>query len=118
MIYTDEQIAYAIHVMNGVLQKIHGESPLQPDWERAPDAMKHRVRLLVRGYRSGMTPREAHERWREMMAADGWRYGERKDPGQHLHPNMVSYPELPQSQRIKDTMSQQITMIMVAGGER
>jgi hypothetical protein len=118
MIYTDEQIAYAIHVMNGVLQQIHGEEPLQPDWLRAPDAMKMRVRALVRGYRAGIAPSEAHTRWTQMMAADGWRYGPRKDPAAHLHPNLVPYEDLPQSQRIKDQMSQMITWVLVGGGER
>ena len=115
MRYTDDQIAEGIHVMNGLLQRWHGEEPLQPDWQAAPEAMRARVVALVRGYRDGMTPRQAHERWVEAMTADGWRYGERKDPELRTHPNMVAYSELPQAQRVKDTMSHQITLVLLAG---
>jgi hypothetical protein len=120
MIYDDETIAEAIHLMNGFLQRVHRERPLQPDWKHAPGPMKARVVALVRGYRAGITPREAHDRWVTAMKGDGWVLGERKNPhaAPPTHPNLVDYAELTQCQRVKDTMSQQITMVLVAGGER
>ncbi len=119
MLYSDEQIARAVHLMNGLLQEFHGEQEHQPCWRDAPDAMRGRVLALVRGYKAGMTPRQAHERWMESMAGGGWRYGPRKDPAGRTHPAMVAYSALPQEQRVKDLMSQQITMVLAtAGGEQ
>jgi len=116
VIYTEDQIAQVIHAANGALQEIHGETPLQPGWAHAPEAMRARVLSLVRGYRAGITARQAHERWLELMAADGWRYGPRKDPGARLHPNMVAFGDLPDDQRVKDLLSQQITLVLSGGG--
>ena len=118
MRYADEQIAQGIHVMNGLLQEWHQDPVPQPAWEHVPAAMRERVLALVRGYREGMTPREAHERWVAAMAADGWRHGTVKDPAARTHPCMVSYGELPQCQRVKDEMSQAIVMVLVAAGEK
>lgn len=117
MRYTDEQIARVIHAVNGVLQEIHGEAGPQPDWQHTPKPMRARVLALVRLYRSGGTPRAAHEQWVTMMEASGWRHGLEKSSKARTHPNMVSYPELPQCQRIKDSMSHAVTQVMVAGGE-
>jgi hypothetical protein len=122
MRYTDTQIAEAIHVVNGLLQRWHaaagvpGEEPFQPAWRDAPPKMRARVLALVRGYRNGITARQAHERWVEAMAADGWRWGLRKSEEDKTHPNMVAYSELPQEQRAKDLVSQQIVYALVAAG--
>lgn len=110
--YTDEQIAEAIHVMNGLLQKWAGEEP-QPGWEDAPPAMRHRVLMLVRGYRNGITPRTAHERWCGALLADGWRYGPVKDAQAKTHPNLVEWRYLPLLQRRKDQMSHGLAAQMV-----
>jgi RyR domain len=115
--YTDEQIAEAIHVVNGLLQRWHGDPAPQPEWSRVPDAMRGRLLALVRGYKAGITPRQGHERWLEAMAADGWRYGPRKDLIERTHPAMMAYGDLPQEQKIKNAMSQQITMVMISGGQ-
>jgi hypothetical protein len=118
MIYTDDQIAKAVHTVNGLLQEFHGEAHRQPDWEHAPDSMRCRVHSLIRLYRAGGTPREAHTRWVESMAADGWRHGLSYDEGEHLHPNMVPYGELPQLQRAKDQVSHGLVVLLIAAGER
>jgi RyR domain len=117
MRYTDEQIAEAIHVVNGLLQRWHDDPAPQPEWARVPDAMRARVLAMVRGYKAGITPRQAHERWLEAMAADGWHYGPHKDSVARTHPNMMAYSDLPQEQKIKNAMSQQITMVLTAGGQ-
>jgi RyR domain-containing protein len=116
MRYSDDQIAEAIHTVNGLLQRFHGEASPQPQWADAGEAMRERVRALVRGYKAGMTPRQGHERWCDAMAADGWRYGPRKDPELRTHPCMVAYSELPACQQIKNAMSLQITMVLMAAG--
>jgi hypothetical protein len=115
MRYTTEQIAEAIHMMNGLLQRWHDDPFPQPSWDQVPAAMRERVLAMVRGYQAGMTPRQAHERWCDAMTADGWRYGPRKDPAARTHPAMTVYSELPEHQKIKDMMALQITMVLTVG---
>jgi RyR domain len=118
MYFTDGQIAEAIHLMNGWLQEQFGDPYRQPPWPDAPQPMKDMVLALVRGYRAGISPQAAHERWVEAMEARGWRYGLRRSERDRTHPNMLPWGLLPQEQRLKDVMSQQITWVLVAAGER
>ena len=39
-----------------------------------------------------------------MKEAEGWQYGEVKDPDNLRHPCMLDYDELPEDQRIKDEL--------------
>lgn len=113
MEYTDEQIAQAVHEVNGVLQAINGEAHRQPPWADLAETGRQQVRDLVRLYRLGGTPRQAHEHWRSRMESAGLRWGRvRTDT---THPNLVAFEELPFTQRVKDRMSQQVVMVMVLG---
>lgn len=111
--YSDEQIARAVHEVNGVLQGINGEAHRQPPWADLAEAGRQQVRDLVRLYRNGGTPRQAHEHWRSAMESAGWRWGPARTEG--AHPNLVPFEELPFAQRVKDRMSQQVVMVMVLG---
>jgi hypothetical protein len=113
--YNDSDIARVVHGVNGLLQEINGEEHRQPPWEELDREGRARVLGLVRCYRSGASPRQAHERWRSEMAAEGWAPGEERSYRALTHPNLVPFDELPPRQRVKDRMSQQVVMVMVLG---
>jgi len=46
--------------------------------------------------------RNAHENWAAQRQADGWRWGPTRDDVRKLHPSLVPYDELPESERVYD----------------
>lgn len=65
-------------------------SPLRTEHIAFPAEMEEAVRLLSRN---------THEVWSSQRLRDGWRYGEQRDDGQKLHPCLVPYEELDQTER-------------------
>lgn len=51
-----------------------------------------------------ITPDQLHESWAAQKIADGWVYGETKDPEAKTHPCLRPYAELPAEQRTKDAL--------------
>lgn len=46
----------------------------------------------------------SHENWLKHKEADGWVYGEVKDPEKKTHPCMVPFDQLPPDQQRKDVL--------------
>lgn len=46
--------------------------------------------------------RHAHDVWARQRLADGWRWGPQRDDDRRLHPCLVPYDELPESERRYD----------------
>ena len=46
--------------------------------------------------------RNTHDVWARQRIADGWRHGERRDDAKKLHPSLVPYEELPESEKEYD----------------
>lgn len=44
----------------------------------------------------------AHDLWAAQRIADGWRFGEQRDDSQKLHPCLVPYKDLPDSEKQYD----------------
>jgi hypothetical protein len=78
----------------------------QPAWENAPDWQKKSAMQDVKHYigNSTSTPEQMHENWSREKVADGWVYGETKDPEAKTHPCLVPYNELPVAQQAKDNL--------------
>lgn len=76
----------------------------QPSWRDAPqwqiysaiDGVAHALKYPE------ITPEDMHSNWRAGKIADGWVYGEVKDPEAKTHPCMIPYDQLPEFQRKKD----------------
>lgn len=70
-----------------------------PGWQR--DSAINGVLFVWPGDK---TPEQSHENWLREKEADGWHYGPVKDPIRKTHPAFLPYRELPEAQRIKDTI--------------
>ncbi len=78
----------------------------QIPWEGAPDWQKNSA---VNGVQFHLDNPEAgcsdsHENWLKVKYADGWKYGEVKDPEKKEHPCCVPYDQLPSEQKVKDAL--------------
>lgn len=62
------------------------------------------VMMDARDQRVPWPPGKSHENWLHFKLADGWTYGPEKDLEAKTHPCMVPYDQLPEEQRLKDTI--------------
>ena len=97
------QIAKTAHEVNRTFCQSIGDNS-QPKWEDAPQWQKESAVNGVNYHleNEGSKPSDSHNNWMKEKLADGWKYGELKDPEKKEHPCMVAYEELPQDQQTKD----------------
>jgi len=98
-------IAIICHEANRAWCVTHGDFS-QPSWGSAP---QWQVDSAINGVEHAFkypdaTPEDMHNNWMAQKIADGWVYGEVKDPVAKTHPCMVPYAELPEFQRKKDAL--------------
>lgn len=78
----------------------------QTHWEDAPqwqkDSSINGVKYAIEN--NFPNPVLMHINWQKEKVADGWVYGEIKDPVAKTHPCIRDYGELPEEQRVKDTI--------------
>lgn len=76
----------------------------QPSWDDAPDWQKESAikGVMFHIANPNATPENSHESWMAQKAAEGWKYGEVKNPETKEHPCFRPYNELPVEQRAKD----------------
>jgi hypothetical protein len=100
-----EQIAKTCHEVNKAFCEHLGDNS-QPKWEDAPDWQKESAMNGVKYHleNPNSKPSNSHNNWMAEKKADGWTYGEVKDPEKKEHPCMVEYEELPKDQQTKDSL--------------
>jgi len=85
---------------------IYNGDDSQPAWDDAPqwqrDSAVQGVRFHVANPDAGDSA--SHESWMRQKEADGWVYGEVKDPEAKEHPCMVPFDKLPPEQQFKDRL--------------
>lgn len=98
-----EQIARACHEVNRAYCRFEGDHS-QPAWELAPNWQKESAIAGVKAALANpkLKPWESHESWMAQKVAEGWVYGETKDPEAKTHPCIRPYTELPRAQQLKD----------------
>lgn len=98
-----ETLARAAHEINRAYCLGMGDAS-QPAWENAPPWQKESALLGVKKLLENprLTPEDLHVSWLEQKVADGWVYGDVKDPVAKTHPCMVAYSQLPREQQVKD----------------
>lgn len=86
----------------------------QVPWEDAEDWQKESTLAGVAMHLANpdATPEQSHEAWLQHKLADGWTYGETKDPEKKLHPCCVPYDELPQEQKSKDYLFKAVVAVL------
>ena len=94
-------LAGIAHEANRAYCEAIGDTSQVP-WEVAPAWQRQSSLMGVIGALTGNTPEQSHESWMREKLADGWMYGEVKNPEAKQHPCLVAYAELPQAQRVKD----------------
>lgn len=96
-------IAKIAHETNRAYCQANGDTSQLP-WEESPqwqrDSCVNGVKFHIDN--PGVTPEQTHENWMKQKEAEGWVYGEVKDPEKKQHPCMLPYKELPPEQRAKD----------------
>ena len=105
-IITDDPISRAAmvcHQANKALCEAFGDHS-QPDWDDAPDWQKDSaVQGVTFAVENPDAPAAAqHDAWAKAKRADGWVYGEVKDPERKTHPCLVPFEHLPPEQQAKD----------------
>lgn len=96
-------IARACHQANKAICEAFGDTS-QPDWDDAPEWQRSSA---IAGVRFCLDHPEApasanHDSWAAQKIADGWRFGETKDPEAKTHPCLVAFDRLPPQQQVKD----------------
>ena len=103
-IMNKEAIARQCHEINRAWCELNGDYS-QPEWEDAPGWQKESAIKGVEFHLSGeKTPEDSHISWMQEKIANGWIYGEVKDPEAKTHPYLVEYNKLPRDQKVKDAL--------------
>lgn len=99
------KVAQVAHEANRAWCAVNGDYS-QPSWDSAPEWQKASavdgVRFHVDNPDAGDSA--SHDNWMAHKKADGWVYGEIKDPEAKTHPCMVPFEDLPREQQIKDAL--------------
>lgn len=97
-----EEIARVCHEVNRAYCQSIGDDS-QPIWDEAPGWLRDSLLLGVKLHTEGdHGPEASHESWLNHKKAEGWVYGEVKDPAAKTHPCCVPFDELPTDQKSKD----------------
>lgn len=109
MILTKELIAQVAHEINQAYCEALGDTS-QPAWDDAPDWQRDSAVNGVEFHLANpdASPSASHDNWLKQKLAEGWTYGEVKDPEKREHPCCVPYEELPVEQRAKDYLFRQV----------
>lgn len=111
-----ELIARLCHEANKAYCESQGDTS-QAAWEEAPEWQRVSARNGVAAHLSSdMSPADSHASWMTEKLADGWTYGEVKDPVAKTHPCMVPYSDLPKAQQAKDFIFRGIVNTFKKGG--
>lgn len=110
-----ELIAQVAHEVNRAYCASLGDTT-QPAWADAPEWQKASALVGVDMHTKNpdATPEQSHESWLAQKAADGWAWGEAKDPEKKLHPCFLPYAELPAEQKAKDYLFRGVVHAMLA----
>jgi hypothetical protein len=100
-----EIIAPICHEANRVYCESIGDHT-QPKWDSAPEWQRKSAINGVQFHldNPGAQPCDSHNSWLKEKEADGWKYGNVKNPDTKEHPCFVPYEQLPVEQQKKDAL--------------
>lgn len=90
----------------------------QEDWD---DAEEWQRKSAIAGVlyllkEPGASAEMQHDAWCALKTADGWKFGEQKDAEEKTHPCLVPYAKLPEEQKAKDRLFQNIVRAFIQRG--
>jgi hypothetical protein len=99
------EIAAACHEANRAWCAFNGDNSQLP-WEDAPDWQRGSAfnGVLFRLTNLNAPASASHDSWMAQKVAEGWVYGEVKDPEARTHPCMVPFEQLSREQQFKDEL--------------
>lgn len=112
---SEESVIAAItHEVNRQYCARFGNDNSQPAWEDAPEWQRSSALNGVRGIISGevKSPKDSHESWMKEKLANGWKFGDVKDPEAKTHPCLVPYEQLSLYQRRKDELFRAVVLAL------
>jgi hypothetical protein len=97
------------HEVNRIWCRMNGDFS-QPSWADAPDWQRNSALNGVAFHMDNPDAGDSasHDSWMAEKVADGWVYGEVKDPDAKTHPCIVPFEQLPEHQQIKDSLFRSI----------
>lgn len=101
--FTPNEIAQICHEVNRAYCQALGDES-QPPWSEAPEWQRKSARtgVMLHINNPDAGPEASHNSWMAEKGADGWTYGEKKDPDAKEHPCMVPFSALETDQQAKD----------------
>ena len=121
---TVEAIAEICHEANRLYCRAIGDFS-QPVWAEAPAWQKEsaidgvqKTIDYAKEHNSPLDPAFRHEGWMELKLAEGWKYGPVKDVDKKEHHCMVPYNELPEDQKLKDSLFGSIVAALAVAVEK
>ena len=105
-------IAMLCHSINAAYCQSMGYDS-QPTWDDAPDWQRNSAIAGVEMHLANpdAAPEQSHQSWYKQKEAEGWKYGEVKDPELKEHPCFLPYEELPQEQKAKDYLFKEVVKL-------
>jgi hypothetical protein len=102
---TTTAIAAVCHEANAQYCRELGDMS-QPSWADAPDWQRDSAIMGVKFHRDNPDAGDSasHDSWTRQKVADGWVYGEAKDPEAKTHHCLVPFSDLPKEQQTKDAL--------------
>jgi len=82
--------------------------PPPPAWDGLTNAMQEGMIKGAQMALAGSSPEQSHENWCKTRLAEGWEYATVTDRENKKHACLVPYNELPEAQRVKDALFQNI----------
>jgi hypothetical protein len=76
-------------------------SPIDTEGVRLPQSLQDLTERLAEN---------THDVWARQRLAEGWRYGPQRDDAKKTHPSLVSYKDLPESEKEYDRRTSQETL--------
>lgn len=98
-----ENTAILCHEVNRAYCTLTGDTSQVP-WNEAPQWQRDSALAGVTKVETGdvAEPGDSHASWLEHKTADGWTFGDVKDPEKKTHPSMVPFDKLSRSEQLKD----------------
>ncbi len=99
----------AIFVYEGArLAAIAAKCPIIPKkWEEREQEFRDQFLEVIKrqcGEMRSKSPEELHGSWMQAYLTMGWKYGEKYDPDNKIHPDIVPFSELNQLEQDKDSV--------------